>query len=98
MDAEGGISTVGAKRSPILIEKRDLRVFLASRMAGVGGSQAALAELLGVNPSTVYDLLSGAQEPSDEILKRAGLRPVYVVEEQVPEPPEPPAKLAKGKK
>jgi hypothetical protein len=81
---------MGAKRQPIIIEKKDVRVFLAARMASMGGGMAALAEMLGVTMATAYDLVSGELTPNDEILRKAGLRPVYVLEAEVPEPSDAP--------
>lgn len=88
------------KKQRIIVEKKDFPVFLAARTAMAGSSISAMAELLGVGTATVYNLLAGSLEPNEEILKRAGLRMVYVLEvEDAPPPPdEPPAKPAKGKK
>lgn len=84
------------KKQPLLIEPKDFPVFLAARTSVLGGGIAALAELLGASPATAYQLLNGTILPSPEILKRAGLRMVYVLD--VTEAEEPPAAPAKGKK
>lgn len=83
------------KKQPLIIEPKDFRVFLAARMAALGLKVADMAGVLGVSQATVYQLLSGTIAPSEEVLKRAGLRTVYVMD--VDAEVEPPAKPVRGK-
>jgi hypothetical protein len=93
---------MAGKPRPLILEKKDFYVYLMARLhASFGGSVEALGEHLGVTASRVYAMLSDVEGPTDEMLKRLGLRLVYVMEAQVPEPQEPdepPSKPAKGKK
>jgi transcriptional regulator with XRE-family HTH domain len=86
------------KKQPLIIEQKDFKVFLAARMGVLGGDIAGLAEFLGVSQATAYQLLSGAAEPSAEVLKRAGLRSVYVMDVNMPDPQEDQAPAEKPKR
>jgi predicted transcriptional regulator len=83
------------KKQPLIIEPGAFRVYLAARMAALKLSVGDMAGLLAVSQATVYQLLAGTLSPSEEVLQRAGLRTVYVMD--VDAEAEPPAKV-KGKK
>lgn len=87
---------MAGKPRPLIVEKKDFKIFLAAQLASFGGVQG-LADHLGVTGSRVYAMLSGNEGPTEEIVERIGLRAAYVMDVHVPED-EPPAKPAKGKR
>ena len=83
---------MAGKPRPLIIEVADFRVYLMARMGALGLTVAQLAEKLEISPAATYALLSGDETPNDEIVRKVGLRPVYVLDEVTDSNREIPAK------
>jgi hypothetical protein len=72
---------MAGKPRPLIIEVEDFRVFLMARMGTLGLTVAGMADKLGISTAATYALLSGEETPSDEIARKVGLRPAYIMDE-----------------
>ncbi len=71
---------MAGKPRPIVIEVPEFRVYLAARMGAKRQSAEQLAEELGVTRQAIYQLLNGELNPSDQVARKVGLRPAFIVE------------------
>lgn len=83
---------MAGKPQPLIIEKGEFRVFLFAQMRVKDISPQEFADELGISLSTLYAILNGDEQPSEDLAKKVGVRQVWVMDRDVP------AKSAKGKK
>jgi hypothetical protein len=66
------------KQPDLIIDPEDFHVFLKARMGT--DTVAEFGAKLGVTTKLVYFLLNGTRKPSAAILKKLGLKTVFVVD------------------
>jgi DNA-binding XRE family transcriptional regulator len=74
---------MAGKPRPLIIEKDEFRAYLAAMVSLKKQPKDQTADEMGISRQALYQLLEGEIAPSDEIARKIGLRPVFVVEEEL---------------
>lgn len=88
---------MAGKPRPLIIETADFRVYLMARMSALKMNVPGLAKELGVTVQAAYQLLGGDLTPSEEIVRKVGLRPAFVADAPGGEPEEAEEHTSKAK-
>lgn len=69
------------KPRPIIIERSEVPAYLGGILVGkFGENQSAFARHLGISRQAVFQLLNGDTTPSEEVMKKVGLRLAYIAD------------------